>query len=164
MARRLEERRDGFAAAGAPDALAARLALLGVSELVPDIASVATAANARLARAAEAYFAVTGRFRIGRIGDAIRSMATHDYYDGLALARAGDMIASARRRIAVSALRSHGRSADPVAGLMKSGGVGAERLEARISDLVDGAEPTVSRLTVAAGVINDLAALGERSA
>src|SRR5690606_18281338 len=110
---------------------------LGVSELIPDIAAVAEAAGSGLARTAAAYFQITEQFRLGWLADAARAVAAQDFYDGLALSRANDLIAAARRRIAVSALRSHPRSTDPVSEWLKAGGAGAQRLEARMREIID---------------------------
>src|SRR5690606_28340262 len=56
MGHLISERRNSFSRAGAPDALADRLAILGVSELVPDIAAVANSSVTGLVRSATAYF------------------------------------------------------------------------------------------------------------
>ena len=110
---RIEERRHGLFKAGTPEKLAEKLAMIHASALIPDIALVARTAKAELIDAAKAFFAVTDAFRIGRIEDAARSIPLSDYYDGLALTRAGDMIAAARRGMAVAALTGHGKADDP---------------------------------------------------
>src|SRR5690606_34350014 len=89
---------------GVPVDLARKLALLDALALVPDIALSAHAAGADLNRAAEAYFAISEAFRLGRMEAAAESVSPSDYYDGLALARALDMIDMARRNITVAAL------------------------------------------------------------
>src|SRR5690606_9485465 len=76
MRDRLAERRQSFADTGAPAELAARLAMLGISELIPDVAAVGLAADARLSRAALVYFSATERFRIGRMAEAVRAIST----------------------------------------------------------------------------------------
>ncbi len=161
---RVEERRHGFAKAGVPDALAERLSMLEVTELVPDIALVATlAASGRgvaagaLAEAGKAFFAVSDAFRISRIEAAADDASTSDYYDGLALNRALDMIAAARRGIAVQALASHAKAQDPVAEWLAAGGERVTKARERLIALTEGGDITVSRLTVAAGLMNDLA-------
>src|SRR5690606_29211361 len=155
----LAGRQERFASAGAPKDLAGRLAVLGIAELIPDIAAVAETAVADLVRASSAYFAVTERFRIARFAEAMRAVSVQDYYDGVALARANDMLALARRRIAVAALQSHPASADPVADWLRSTGSEGERLAMRIGELADGNDMSLSRLTVAAGLLLDLASL-----
>ncbi|MEZ5812585.1 MAG: NAD-glutamate dehydrogenase [Rhizobiaceae bacterium] len=157
MSETLLARQAGCEAAGAPTDLARRLALLGSSDVIPDAVIVAERADTGLTTAAQAYFGVTEHFRISRIAEAARSIAVTDYYDGLALARANEMIASARRRIAVEALKAAGKAADPVGHWLENGGSGAARAGERMRELIDGGDITLSRLTVAAGLMNDLA-------
>ena len=67
-------------------------------------------AKADIVDAAKAFFAVTEAFRIGRIEDAARGLSPSDYYDGLALSRAQDTIAAARRGMAIAALKGDGKA------------------------------------------------------
>jgi glutamate dehydrogenase len=156
-AERLEERKHQFFKAGASEDLAHQLAFLNIAELIPDIALVAEGAGADLGEAARAFFAVSEAFRIGRISDAMRGMATGDYYDGLALSRATDMINTARRGMAIAALTAHKGEDDPVEAWLSAGGVRIERARERLKVLTEGGDLTLSRLTVAAGMMGDLA-------
>jgi glutamate dehydrogenase len=155
-AAKLAERRQGFISAGAPETLADRLAELDVAALIPDIALVARTANADIQAAARAFFAVSEAFRIPRIEEAARAIMPQDYYDGLALTRATDMIGTARRGIAVAALIAFGESADPVASWLEAGGERIARTRERLQALTEGGEITVSRLSVASGLMSDL--------
>ncbi len=155
---RIEERRHGLFKAGAPEKLAERLALTDVAELIPDIALTARTANADIAAAAKAFFSVSEAFRIPRIEDAVHSIAPSDYYDQLALSRAHDTIGAARRGIAVAALTSHAGAADPVAAWLEAGGEAIARVRERLQALTEGGELTVSRLSVASGLMSDLSA------
>ncbi|MGB3500541.1 MAG: NAD-glutamate dehydrogenase [Mesorhizobium sp.] len=154
---RIASRREALIAAQVPAALAERLSRLELAEFVPDIALVARRAKAGLVEAARAYFAVTEAFRIGRIEDAARALSPSDYYDGMALSRAEDTIAAARRSIAIAALTGFAKSADPVADWLASGGERIGRLRERLQALTEGGDITVSRLSVAAGLMGDLA-------
>ena len=155
---RIQKRKDGFVAAGAPEKLADRLALLEVGELVPDIALVAKTANADIVAAAKAFFGVSEAFRIPRIEDAAHAITTADYYEGMALARASDTIGAARRGIAVAALSGFGTASDPVAAWLEAGGERIGRTRERLQALTEGGDISVSRLTVAAGLMSDLSA------
>jgi glutamate dehydrogenase len=157
LQQRLAERTRNHEAAGAPKELAARLAFLGIGELVPDIALVAKEAEAPLTAAADAFFTVTETFRIGRVEDAARSIQPADYYDGLALARASDMIGAARRGIAITALREGKTGSDPVASWVERSGERVSKTRERLLALTESGEITVSRLSVAAGLMADLA-------
>lgn len=153
---RLEEKRHGLFKVGTPDRLADRLALADVAELIPDIALTARLANADIVAAAKAFFAVSEAFRIPRIEEAARSVTPPDYYDQLALSRATDTIGAARRGIAVTALTQHGTAADPVATWLEAGGERISRVRERLQALTEGGEITVSRLSVASGLMSDL--------
>jgi len=157
---RLDEQQRVQVAAGVPEKLAQRLALFELAQLVPDIALVARAAKADVVDAAKAYFAVSEAFRIGRIEDAARTIAPTDYYDGLALARAVEMIAAARRGVAVAALGAAGKGGEPVAHWLTAGGERVSRTRERLQALTESGDITVSRLSVASGLMNDLAAVG----
>jgi glutamate dehydrogenase len=140
-----------------PEKLAVRLALLDASALIPDIALVASDADAEIIDAAKAFFAVTHAFRIGRIEDAASAITPSDYYEDMALSRAADTIGAARRGIAVAALSGHGKQADPVASWLEAGGERVARTRERLQALTEGGDITVSRLSVAAGLMSDLA-------
>lgn len=153
---RIQKRKAGFTAAGAPEKLAGRLSLLEVGELVPDIALVAKTAKADIVAAAKAFFGVSEAFRIPRIEDAANAISSSDYYEGLALSRASDTIGAARRGIAVAALTGFGSAADPVAAWLEAGGERINRTRERLQALTEGGDISVSRLTVAAGLMSDL--------
>ena len=153
---RIEERRHALFKGGAPEKLAERLALIDASALISDIALVAKTAKADLVEAAKAFFAVSDAFRIGRIESAARSITPTDYYDGLALTRAGDTIAAARRGMAVAALSGRGKSDNPVGDWLEAGGQRIGKVRERLQALTEGSELSVSRLSVAAGLMADL--------
>jgi glutamate dehydrogenase len=159
MRARHEARVAALAQSGAPAKLAERLALLGFAELVPEMAQVAKLGNVSVDAAAKAILAINAHFRIGRIEEAARTIAPTDYYDGLALSRAHDMIAAARRGMAVTALLQHSQAADPVAEWIASGGERIGRARERLQNLTESGEISLSRLSVAAGLMNDLTGL-----
>ncbi|MBN9076359.1 MAG: NAD-glutamate dehydrogenase [Rhizobiales bacterium 65-79] len=155
----LEERSRGLQEAGAPDKLAAELALLGVTALVPDIAYVASRSGADITAAARAFFTVSDIFRVGRIEEAAQALPTTDYYDRMALERATDALGRARRDICASALAANGKDRDPVRAWMGAGGERIQRTRDRLQALTEGGEVTVSKLSVASGLMTDLAGL-----
>jgi glutamate dehydrogenase len=157
-AAKLAERRLALTAAGAPEALVESLSAADAALAIPDIALVARNASASPVDAAKAYFAVSDAFRIGRIEDAARAVQPSDYYDGLALSRALDTIAAAHRGVAVAALSGHGKAADAVGGWLAGGGERVSRARERLQALTEGGDLSVSKLSVAAGLMSDLAA------
>ncbi len=153
---RIEARREELFKAGAPEKLAQRLALTDVAQLVPDIALAARQSNADIVSAAKSFFAVSEAFRIPRIEEAARSITPSDYYDQLALARSTDTIGAARRGMTVAALTGHAGAADPVAAWLEAGGERVARILERLQALTEGGDITVSRLSVASGLMSDL--------
>ena len=155
----LAERQAEFVAAGVPVEVAERLVMAEIGEVVPDIALVGRMAATGIREAARAFLAVSEAFRMTRIEQAVRSIAPADYYDGLALARAADTIAAARRGIAVAALSGYAGEEDPVAAWLVAGGARIAVTRERLQALTEGGDLTVSRLSVAAGLLSDLAGL-----
>jgi glutamate dehydrogenase len=155
---REDERRQNLVASGAPEGLAKRLAALDSLQLVPDIALAAVSAGAPLMETAAAYFAVSEAFRIARIEDAARMVSPTDYYDGLALTRAMDQVGAARRAMTVAALAGGGTGEAAVARWLQEGGERFAKTRERLQALTEGGEITVSRLSVAAGLMIDLTA------
>src|SRR5690606_10365860 len=153
---RIQERSHDLFKLGAPQPLATRIAWLNIAELIPDIAKLASEAQAGLEVAARAFFAVTAEFRIWRISDAARSIQPTDYYDGLALSRAVETINSARRAMAAAALKAHVRTSAPVESWIEAGGERVAKTRERLQALTEGGDLTVSRMTVAAGLMADL--------
>lgn len=156
MRERVKAKLEQLKNAGVSVDLAERLSRLELAEMIPDIALVAQRAGANIGDAAKAHFAVTEAFRVGRIEDAARTLNPTDYYDGLALSRSLDTIAAARRSIAVSALQRHGQTPDPVGAWLEAGGERVARLRERLQALTESADISVSRLSVAAGLLGDL--------
>jgi glutamate dehydrogenase len=135
---------------------------------VQDIALVASKAKADIIDAAKAYFAVTEAFRIGRIEDAARG-SRRRIITTASHCRVQDTIAAARRGIAIAALKGQAgskaakaapngaaKSGDPVAQWLDAGGDRIGRLRDRLQALTEGGDITVSRLSVAAGLMGDL--------
>ncbi|MEX6506846.1 NAD-glutamate dehydrogenase [Jiella sp. M17.18] len=151
------EEADARAAAWAeksvPQDLADDIALLPLLALVPDIAAVSRETGTALEETVACYFAITRLFQIGRLEAALFQIETADYFETLALQRAGSGIAVARRRLTSAALRDH-RSAEDWADTRRAA---VERIRGQIAALAGSGETSVARLTVAAGLLADLA-------
>jgi len=144
---------------GVPEPLANRIAQLPVTASVPDIIVVAEAIEAPLERAAEVYFAIDGRFRIGQIEALARTLVVDDYYDGLALDRARRTLAEAHRRIAQQVL-SDGGTHEPdmaVENWIAQRSKQVDRALKTVTRLGETETITVSRLSVAASLLADVA-------
>ncbi len=146
-----------YAQAGVPEKLAAEIADLQSFALVPEIMQIAERTGEPLVRAAENYFAVSKTFRIARLLAAGGRILTSDHYENLALARSIDQIASARRDIVISALSDHGKEKLPVQAWHAHDRVRINRIVEELSSLSDSGDPNLARITVAAGILTDLA-------
>ncbi|MCR9136900.1 MAG: NAD-glutamate dehydrogenase [Alphaproteobacteria bacterium] len=142
---------------GVPQKLARKLSQLPALSLIPEIMQVAADAKADLKVTAKVYFGVSDMFRIGRIDLAAHRTAVSDHYEALAVARSLDEINAARRTITRTALVSFGKQKDPVAAWHANDRVRIDSAHERISALIEGGEINVARLTVAAGMMGDVA-------
>jgi glutamate dehydrogenase len=142
---------------GVPAKLAKKLSRLPSLSLIPEIMQVAQLAGADLKKTAKAYFDVSDMFRIGRIDLAANRSVHSDHYEALAVARSLDEITAARRTITQTALEKFGKQKDPVAAWHDNDTVRIDRAHERISVLIEGGEINVARLTVAAGMMSDVA-------
>jgi len=103
--------------------------------------------------AADVFFAITEAFRIGKIVEAARSVEAEDFYDKLALDRALQSLHVARRDIVIDVLKGKG-NADTWLSAHKTG---VERTREQMADIIENDTASVSRLTVAANILGDLA-------
>jgi glutamate dehydrogenase len=143
--------------AGVPEAISTRIAALPLLADAADIHLVAEKAGTKFARAAATYIMVGEHFRIGRIEHAARRLPIADYYDGLALDRALQRLAEAHRAIAAEALAENASHAAPFAKWLDGRRAAVERIVARVGQITEGDELTVSRVAVAANLLAELA-------
>ena len=127
--------------------------------MTPDIMSISRTATRDTVDAAKAFYAVTKLFKMGRLEHLAHSLSAHDYFDGLAQNRALDTMNSARLAITNAALGSVAADQSPdeaVSNWLESNQLRIARVQDRIADLTTSGDLTVSRLTVAAGLLADL--------
>ncbi|MEL6436796.1 MAG: NAD-glutamate dehydrogenase domain-containing protein, partial [Pseudomonadota bacterium] len=147
-----------FSDAGLPKGQAEALAMLPINALIPDLVAVSRQCGAEVLPAAKAFFEVTHTFKIGRLEHQAYGLDTSDYFDGLAQQRALDTIHAARRTLTSAALSAAaGNHAQAVTQWANANSVRIKRVQDRIADLTEAGELTASRLTVAAGLLSDLA-------
>ena len=142
---------------GVPKKLAGKLSHLPSLALIPEIMLIAQSSGADLVKTAKAFFDVTELFRISRMDSAAHQTGVSDHYEALAIARSLDEITAARRQITAAALENYGREKEPVAAWHAADQVRIDRAQDRITELIDGGEINVARLTVAAGMMGDIA-------
>jgi glutamate dehydrogenase len=110
-----------------------------------------------LSRAAESYFTVSQTFRVGRLLSSGSRIITGDHYESLALARSLDQIAGARRDIVIAALSNHRKDKQPILAWHAEDRIRINRIAEELSGLSEGGDPNLARITVAAGLLSDLA-------
>ncbi len=157
--RDVSEQADALRKAGVPDALALRFASLPLLKAAPDIVLVAERAKRPLADVTATYFAAQAFFRIDKIEQAARGVAVGDYFDRLALDRALDTIGEAIRRLTAAMLEQGsgaGTGADAVAAWVEAHREEVDRVRGSI-DQIAGSGLTLSKLSVAASLLGDLA-------
>jgi glutamate dehydrogenase len=146
-----------FEAQGVPSAVAREILLLPTLVLLPEIMLVANRTGETMARATESYFAVTETFRINRLIGAGERIATSDHYESLALSRSLQQIASARRDIIIAALTAHPKEKKPLQAWVGNDRTRVNRIGAELMALSEGSDLTLPKITVAAGLLGDLA-------
>ena len=132
--------------------LARRLAMLPALGAAPDIHLVADATGTPLAEAAAVFFETANALRIARIGRLAEALPLADQYDGLARDRAIEMLSVAQRRITIAVIAAGG-----VAAWLESRGPAARQAIDMAAAVADGSALTLSRLTVVASRLADIA-------
>ncbi len=144
---------DELTGLGMPAAPARRLALIDRLVAAPAIVRIADQIGKPVAAVAGAYFGLDGVLSLGILVEQGRAIATTDHYEQLALERAIDGIAAAHDLLAIDVMRATGGALEPWA---EQRGPEIERSRAAIAE-ISREGLTVAKLTVAAGLLGDLA-------
>jgi glutamate dehydrogenase len=146
-----------FAEAGAPAEIARRLAELSVLGFASDVVLVAGRAGTGVIDAARGFFAVLDLFGLHRILGQAATLGLGDRYDRMALDRGLANLLRAQRDLTADVLAAKdGAVSERFAAWHAAHRPAVERTVRAVTDLV-AEEMTVSRLTVAAGLLADLA-------
>src|SRR5690606_8482275 len=146
----------GFIDGGTPRELARAIAELSALTLASDIVLVAERTGTPVPDAASAYFLVLSSFRLGRITEQGGRIALADRYDRMALDRALANVMRAQRDLTADVLAAgEGPIEARFAAWHDARAAEIDRIVGMVSDLTE-AELTVSRLSVAAGLLSDL--------
>jgi len=144
-----------YTAQGAPEDLARQLSLLEAASIVPDIMLLAGQAKVSLERTAQCYFALSEYIGINRLEEASHKIPVADYYDGLALAQAGDRISESLRILVLHVLQNFGSQDEPAQGWLQQTPMHIGEMLEQMQALTKG-DITLSRFIVAAGLMADL--------
>jgi len=153
----IARRAEGFEAQGAPRATARRIAELAAISLATDIVLVAERTGTRTEEAGVAFFSVLDLFRLGRVLEAAEALSPSDRFDRMALDRALANLMRAQRDLTVDVIGSgDGDMRRRFATWQSDRSESITRIAASVQSLTEG-EMTLSRLSVAAGLLADLA-------
>ena len=140
-----------------PSELAARIARLFLIADIPDMVLIAEKSQHSLNEVAEAYFAVAGHFNIGRIDEIAEDLDVSDYYEGLALDRVRDSIASAHNQMTAYILGLASKDQSGMEIWLEQEADAIKRTVKSVNTITQSDDLTVSKLSVAAGLLQDLA-------
>jgi glutamate dehydrogenase len=140
-----------------PADLAARIARLDLLKDAPLIVQTATEAGVAIVPAAAVYFEIGRRFGLDSIRTQSSSIRAGDDYDRLAIAGAEAAIDDAHRAITRAALQTGGAGPGALDAWAGARGQRVEKAAADLSRIAGARDLTVSRLTVAASRLTDLA-------
>ncbi|MDB5506966.1 MAG: NAD-glutamate dehydrogenase [Devosia sp.] len=146
-----------YEAGRVPTELARRIAELPVLGFATDIVAVAERSTAGIAEAAAAFFGVIATFGLAPVIAEGGRIALSDRFDRMALDRALANLTRAQRDLATDILAAGtGKPEARLANWRASHGTAVDKVAAALADLT-GSALTVSRLSVAAGLLADLA-------
>lgn len=141
---------------GVPDLLARRVASLPALAAATDIVLIAGRTGVPVIEVAATHFAVDDAFRLSTLAESGSALPTADHYDRLALDRAVDAIASARRALTSQIAAGGGTGAEGVSAWIAARGDEIVRLRTTMDQIVSSGL-SLSKLTVAASLLGDLA-------
>ncbi|WP_127143700.1 NAD-glutamate dehydrogenase [Pelagibacterium montanilacus] len=146
-----------FEAGGTPPDLARRIARLSVLALTSDIVLVAGKAGCPVEETAKAFFSLIETFRLGRLTEQGAAITAVDRFDRMALDRAMANLTRALRDLTRDVLAADkGPITDRLAAWRSSREGSIARVARTVADLIEG-DLSISRLSVAAGLLTDLA-------
>ncbi|GGA37154.1 NAD-glutamate dehydrogenase [Pelagibacterium lentulum] len=153
----IAQQEESFEASGTPPELARRIAALSVTSLSSDIILVADKCGASVTDAAKAFFAIVETFKLGRFTEQGAMVSAADRFDRMALDRAQANLMRSLRDLTGDVLQAgDGAVDDRFRAWREPRDAAIARVAATVADLIDG-ELTISRLSVAAGLLSDLA-------
>ena len=145
-----------LASEGVPEALAGAITNLPLLGAATDIVLIADRTGREVADAAAIYFAAVSYFQLDRVIAAVGEIKLIDYFDRLAYDRARDAIGDALRRLAAAMASAGGTGADAVTAWVERTGGSVDRARHAVHEIA-ASGLTLSKLTVAAGMLGDLA-------
>ena len=142
---------------GVPTELAEEIATLSMLTFVPEVMLIASATGDSLGKTAQTFAGISAALNIGRLLSSASRIPTGDLYEALALQRSLTDIANARRDLATAILTRYKGDKAPLAAWQQAEKGRLTRVTANLSALTEGGEATLAKVSVAAGILSDLA-------
>ncbi len=155
----IETRAAALGDKGMGTAQARRLASLTALVSAPDIVRVAETSGRAVEDIAATHFALEHEFGLDALAAAARTAPVNDTFDRVALERAVAGIAGAHRTLTAEVVADLGAGPEAVAAWIKARGAPLARIRAAV-DSIAASDLTVSKATVAASLLADLARAG----
>jgi len=157
VAKSVADQAASFTAGGTPEDLAKRIAQLSALTLASEVVHVSQRAQVSAEDAAKTYFAVLETFQLGHVTEQVHTIEVQDYYDRLALDRALANLIRAQRDITLDVLTFDSADVDTgLAAWHEARRADIDRSREMVANITEGTL-SVSRLSVAAGLLSDLA-------
>jgi glutamate dehydrogenase len=152
----VDEIRAQLAENGAPHDVAMRVARLYPLTVAPTAGNIAAQTGVDLRTAAAALYRCLGFFRVGELRQRTSGITATDYYDRLAIAGALGVLENAAGGLARDMLQTNCDTSDVGVWVTENAPI-VSRAKSTIDAIAGGGELTVSRLSVAAAQVRDLA-------
>jgi glutamate dehydrogenase len=152
----LEARAVALTGRQVPAELAREVATLPVLAAAPDLVAIGESCGRRIGDVAAIFFVAGATFQLDRIKEAARAIMTTDYFDRLAIDRALDAISDAERRMTADMARTGKSGAAAVEAWVEPRAAQVEHIRRAVLDIA-ASGLTISKLTVAASLLGDLA-------
>jgi glutamate dehydrogenase len=154
---RVADIRRQYEEGGIPAGLAGRLAVLGLLGRAPAMTRLARETGRSITDVARIGFAAAEYFRLDELEARANALKVADYYDRLAINGAIHTLAAASRALTREALVAQADIAADFAAWERARGQRLGRAKAGLDEIAASSDLTVSRLTVAASQMRDLA-------
>ncbi len=147
-----------LSAAGVPTPMASKLGLMEMMGSVPALTRLAGETGQPVAEVARVGFAAAEHLRVAELKARAAGLKVSDYYDRLAISSAISTLDAASRALTRDVFKSVDAGPPDFSAWEKAKGARFAQVKAGLDDIASSGDLSVSRLTVAAAQVRDLAA------
>ncbi|MBD8556735.1 NAD-glutamate dehydrogenase [Rhizobium sp. CFBP 8762] len=156
LAEQARTKAERYKQSGVPGALADEIATLPFLTIAPEILQLAETAKTSLTGTAESYSALSELLDMSQLLSGAVRVSTADQYEAIVLGRSIGAIAKARRTLLTQVLRDYGTESKPVKAWSAVNAEKVTQVREQLSALIEAGDMSLARVTVAAGLLNDL--------